>query len=70
MDQNHHVDNYAQNCPDIIDPNSTVANTFPQDSNQMSPLLFRTYLKSKGRPKKARAGVPQFNKKSSDKFSN
>ena len=33
----------------------------------MSPLLFRTNLKSKGRPKKVRAGVPQFNKKSSDK---
>ena len=61
------IDTYAPNCPDIIDPNSTVANTFPQDSNHMSPLLFRTYLKLTGRPKKAKAGVPQFNKKSSDK---
>ena len=35
--------------------------------NHVSPLHFRTNLKSKGRPKKSRNGLPQFNKKSSDK---
>ena len=38
----------------------------PKDNVPISPLLFHPHVPSKGRPRKKRCGMPQFNKKSSD----